>query len=115
MPCYINGFSTTELRDSLVNEFQIKPDEADKLHRAEFIVALYTYEDYSGQALVVYRIDNVLYEVNGSHCSCYGLEDQWDPEVADPREIVKRPKYGYDLSDEKNETIRRVIREALGV
>ncbi len=27
-----------------------------------------------------FRRDGRLYEVNGSHCSCYGLENQWDPE-----------------------------------
>ena len=31
-------------------------------------------------AFVLFRRDGKLWEVNGSHCSCYGLEGQWDPE-----------------------------------
>lgn len=53
---------------------------ADKLGGAEILLASYTYEDYSGDAFVLYRKYGKLYEVNGSHCSCYGLEDQWEPE-----------------------------------
>jgi hypothetical protein len=38
----------------------------------------YTYADYSGSAYGLFqRIDGSLFEVHGSHCSCYGLEDQW--------------------------------------
>lgn len=46
----------------------------------QIIIASYTYEDYSGSAFVIYEKDGKLYEVHGSHCSCYGLEDQWSPE-----------------------------------
>lgn len=43
------------------------------------IVAGYSYEDYSGEAYVLCSKDGILYEVEGSHCSCYVLEDQWKP------------------------------------
>jgi hypothetical protein len=29
---------------------------------------------------VIFEKDGKLWEVNGSHCSCYGLEGQWQPE-----------------------------------
>jgi hypothetical protein len=45
----------------------------------ELIYAGYTYEDYSGSALVVWRRDGKLYENNDGHCSCSGLE-HWEPE-----------------------------------
>jgi hypothetical protein len=45
----------------------------------DIIYAGYTYEDYSGSALVVFKKDGKLYENNDGHCSCYGLED-WRPE-----------------------------------
>ena len=35
---------------------------------------------YEGYALLVYERGGKLYEVNGAHCSCHGLEDQWAPE-----------------------------------
>lgn len=46
------------------------------------LYADYTYEDYSGDAYVLgYNKDSKLFfEVHGSHCSCYGLEGQWDEE-----------------------------------
>lgn len=49
---------------------------------SELLVAEYTYEDYSGNAFVLYHKHDKLYEVHGSHCSCFGLENQWVPEEA---------------------------------
>ena len=65
----------------------------------EMVFAAYGGRSYEGSALVVFSRDGKLYEVNGSHCSCYGLEDQWSPEetsigalcmrVLDPEEYSK--------------------------
>lgn len=46
----------------------------------EIILAAYGDDNYSGDAFVLFRKDGKLYEVNGSHCSCNGLEGQWEPE-----------------------------------
>lgn len=63
-------------------------DDAD-LEGVTVLLASYTYEDYSGDAFVLFERGGKLYEVNGSHCSCYGLsessysgdtETQWKPE-----------------------------------
>ena len=35
---------------------------------------------YEGRAFVLIVRDGKLYEINGSHCSCYGFEDQWSEE-----------------------------------
>lgn len=43
------------------------------------IYAGYSYEDYSGSAIVVFFEDGKLFENNDGHCSCNGLE-HWDPE-----------------------------------
>ena len=83
-------------QDDMVNAFKVGPDA---LHGCEVLFAAYD-GDYDGEALVVYRQDGVLYEVNGSHCSCYGLEDQWEPEeasVAALRHRTKRGTLGYRL------------------
>ncbi len=45
----------------------------------EIVVAAYNYGDYCGGAYVLATKDGNLFEVEGSHCSCYGLEDQWKP------------------------------------
>lgn len=44
------------------------------------VYAGYTYESYSGDALIVFERDGQLWENNDGHCSCNGLED-WRPEV----------------------------------
>ena len=61
------------------NEYEAKEDTS-LYEGIEILLAYYLYEDYSGEAFVLFKKDGVLYEVNGSHCSCYGLEGQWDPE-----------------------------------
>ena len=44
------------------------------------LYAVYDNEDYQGSAGVIFFKEDKLYQVTGSHCSCYGLEDQWEPE-----------------------------------
>ncbi len=57
----------------------LRGDYPDAPEDADIIFAGYTYEDYSGDALVVFQRDGKLYEVNDGHCSCNGLEN-WAPE-----------------------------------
>ena len=63
-------------KDDILHQFQI---DSSALKGCTILFAAYDCE-YEGQALVVFRRNRRLYEVNASHCSCYGLEDQWDPE-----------------------------------
>lgn len=44
------------------------------------LFASYGTDNYTGDAFVLFERDGKLFEVNGSHCSCYGLEGQWTPE-----------------------------------
>ena len=53
-------------------------DETE-LEGSDFIIAGYSYEDYSGSAYVLFEKDGKVYEVSGGHCSCDGLEGQWEP------------------------------------
>jgi hypothetical protein len=55
----------------------------------EVLFAAYEYENYSGEALVLFKRDDKLWLVDGSHCSCHGLEGQWVPEESSP-EVVQR-------------------------
>ncbi len=59
--------------------------------------AYYQYRDYSGSALVLFSQGDKLYEVNGSHCSCYGLEGQWSPEETTVESLKFRLENG-DMS-----------------
>ncbi len=60
-------------KEDICREFQIADFSGVVIH------ACYEYEDYSGSAGVVFVDDGLIYTVSGSHCSCYGLEEQWDP------------------------------------
>lgn len=73
------------------------------------LFAWYEYLDYSGNATVI-LIDNngQLCEVEGSHCSCYGLEGQWKPQPVDWHQIAMRPVNYYtrqELIDLANQHI----------
>jgi hypothetical protein len=50
------------------------------LRGARIYIASYEEGSYEGDAFVLFERDGKLYEVNGSHCSCMGLEGQWKPE-----------------------------------
>jgi hypothetical protein len=59
--------------------------EQSEIEHVDVLLASYGYENYSGDAFVLFRDtrDGKLYELYGSHCSCYGLEGQWAPEECD--------------------------------
>jgi len=48
------------------------------LNDSEVLFAYYDCQDYSGDATVLYRHKGELYLQSGGHCSCNGLEGQWD-------------------------------------
>ena len=45
----------------------------------EILFATYYSQDYDGSAFVLFHKDGKLFTVQGGHCSCNGLEDQWCP------------------------------------
>jgi hypothetical protein len=74
MSVYIENFGDNA---DIIREYTAP---ADALDGATVHLAWYGYGSYCGSSLVVFEKDGQLYEVNGSHCSCYGLEGQWDVE-----------------------------------
>lgn len=80
---YLGNF---ENKQDVIKEFSgySEPSEGgtveDDVKNGKVLLAWYGYGDYDGSAFVLFERDGKLYEVNGGHCSCYGLEGQWDPE-----------------------------------
>ena len=72
----------------------------DKWNNMEVLLASYSYENYSGDAFVLFKRDGKLYEVNGGHCSCYGLEGQWEPEETSIESLRHRLDNGSLGNDE---------------
>ena len=93
--------------------------QAQRWMGIEIMFAAYAYEFFSGEAFVLFVRDGKLFEVNGGHCSCYGLGDQdydsggnrsqWEPEETNAEAIEKRFG-GYGLMV----TFEAEIRAALG-
>lgn len=90
---YLEGFSHWEKREdfdysSVVKNFEIDEQEPKR------IWACYDNGGWEGSATIVFERGDQWYLVEGSHCSCYGLEGQWKPEKFDPREHLKAVKDG---------------------
>lgn len=81
-----------ELTETLSREFDHQINERNP--ETEILVASYVCEDWTGQAIVIYREGGELFIVEGSHCSCFGLEDQWNPERIDLAYIDYRTRNG---------------------
>lgn len=73
-----------------------------ELDGATVLLASYGTPSYEGYAFVLFERDGKLYEVNGSHCSCYGLEGQWEPEETTIEALRHRMDKG-ELGNEKYE------------
>lgn len=73
IPIYQDMFSSKE---DIEHEFEVNLPE-----NCEILFASYDVDGYDGAATVIFRINGELFEVHGSHCSCFGLEDQWEPET----------------------------------
>lgn len=86
-------FDLFENKEDVVREFQIN---SEQLEGVEILYACYSYEDYSGDTHVIFRKDGKLYEVNGGHCSCNGLEGQWEPEETTVAALLFRPNVAED-------------------
>jgi hypothetical protein len=60
------------------------------------LYAVYDGGGYDGWARVIFvGKDGKIYEAGGSHCSCYGLEDQWDPDEVEWEQVLQY-SYTYD-------------------
>lgn len=78
----------------------------------EVLYADYNRDGYDGSAHIVYRNGDKFYYVYGGHCSCYGLEGQWDPEEYTAELFVAAYEKG-SWSDYIPKDVLRRVREFL--
>jgi hypothetical protein len=69
----------------------------------EVLFAFYGSYSYEGAAFVLFRKDGTLYEVNGSHCSCYGLEGMWEPEETTVASLTQTTPWVFEHADDTGE------------
>lgn len=95
--------------------YEFKIDEG-KLEGCQVLVAMYSQGSYEGTAFVLFAKGDVLYEVHGSHCSCYGLEEQWDPEETTHEALAHRMEKGslfYTYGDVDMDSVHKEVKDAI--
>lgn len=70
-PVFLNRFS---------NNHDVSSNYEVDLSGVNILFAQYAAYAYEGSSWVLFEQNGKLYEVNGNHCSFYGLEGQWEPE-----------------------------------
>ena len=109
MPIF-DGFASWGEICHLFENYDIEPDQ--------LYAALYDILHYDGCANVLFKKNDLYYWAYGSHCSCYGLERQWDPEEYKTKELfieaIKKYRF-YDgpESDDKNEAFIKQLIEMI--
>lgn len=71
----------------------ISKDESKALEKHKndnILFASYNIDNWCGDAFVLFEREGVLYEINGCHCSCFGLEGQWIEEETSIEELKFR-------------------------
>ena len=87
----MDGIFEDEFTDAndVFSSFRVKEEDREGVN---ILFASYTYEFYNGSATVIFERYGKLYENYGGHCSCYGLEDQWEPEEIDVETYAEQLK-----------------------
>jgi hypothetical protein len=88
---YLNDWKDSGF-EGMISDFAI---DSEKLEGAEILVASYSYENYEGSAYVLFRKGEKLYEVHAGHCSCYGLENTWEPEETTQEALQRQLEKGW--------------------
>lgn len=75
----LKGRTDKQIRAHIVDSWRVDPKELEGI---KLLVAYESVGDYGcdSSGFFVFRKGRSLFEVHGSHCSCYGFEDQWSPE-----------------------------------
>ena len=76
----------------IIENFSLTEEESTILRNDLIVISAdYDFYCYDGTAEVYFfdTRDGKFYEVHGGHCSCYGLEGQWEPEVIGDLDFYK--------------------------
>ncbi len=79
------------------------------------LLAAYGNDYYEGSAFVLFIKDDKMYEVHGSHCSCFGLEDQWEPEETTFEALEHRIEKGYLFLYGHEGDVKEKMRELINI
>lgn len=90
-----------------------KADVCEAFSIADFdgivVAGNYKQESYEGSAAVLFVDDGKLFWVSGSHCSCFGLENQWSPEEVTIEQVRHIAARGYGTEQEIAEEAIKIL------
>ena len=86
-PVFLGDFANQEDVESNFNYTLIGGEK--------ILLAHYDNGGYDGDAFVLFEDKGNLFEVNGGHCSCNGLEGLWEPEAVTVKALRKRMLEGH--------------------
>lgn len=78
-----------ENKKDICQQFAVKDFDGVVVH------AEYNQECYEGDATVIFVDKGKFYISKGSHCSCYGLENQWEPEEITAQTLLHMLRKGH--------------------
>ncbi len=95
------GKDEATIKAEIVSDYEIKGDgDPATLIPADILVAWMTDGGYDSQAFHLLR-DAEGYLVNhSSHCSCFGYEEQWEPERTTLEALKRQAEKGEFIYDE---------------
>jgi hypothetical protein len=113
----LEGLTQEQLQQHIIDSYHAKPEEVVGF---TFLVAYESVGDYGCDSSSFFLVekDGVIYENHGGHCSCYGFEDQWEPEATNA-DYLKSDKFGFSTggydghSDDNKSVITTYITENL--
>ena len=122
-PIYMNDWSNAH-KENIIDDFEElywkSEEEKTEIIKGYDVInilfASYGNANYTGDAWVLFEKNGKLYEINAGHCSCYGLEGQWEPEEVQLIELENRLLNGtFGEDDWSDNNFKEELCKFLGV
>ncbi len=89
----LKEFSMVEVLSHLANEYAESEQDAAKLNGLKVLIAYESVGDYGCDSSSFFLVEDEqgnLFEIHGSHCSCYGFEGQLQLEETSVKALLFR-------------------------
>ena len=103
--CDLEGMDEAQVREHIASAYRISVSD---LGGVEVLIGYESVGSWGCDSSnwFLFRKNGELFENHGSHCSCYGFEDQWSPESTSAAYLLSDKFYlstgGYDDAEVSN-------------
>ena len=103
----LEGLTEEEIHRHIANSYE---EALELVKEYKILIAYESVGDYGcdSSSFFLLEKDGLLYENHGSHCSCYGFENQFSPEETTVQYLKEKftlPIGGYDYDNAKNKKL----------